>query len=230
MRQRWSALLFLHWPVDPALIAARLPTGLTVDTFAGQAYLGIVPFHMQRVRPVGLPPVPWLSWFHELNLRTYVLDSKGKPGVWFFSLDCNQPIAVELARRAFHLPYQHARMCSFLKNGRLLYQSTRRGESITATFEYALPTQTRTATEGSLEAFLVERYRLFSTDRSGNLHSGLVHHAPYQIAPADCTQWSTEALRLNAFPQPTTPPTSTLVAAPVDVRIYPLRKHILHGG
>ena len=94
MRQRWSGLLFLHWPVEISLIQKRLPPGLHVDTFDGQAWLGVVPFFMQRVRPIGLPPVPWLSWFLELNVRTYVHDDAGNPGVWFFSLDCDQPVAV----------------------------------------------------------------------------------------------------------------------------------------
>ena len=110
MRQRWAGLLVLHWPIEISLIQDRLPPGLHVDTFNGQAWIGVVPFFMQRVRPTGLPPVPWLSWFLELNVRTYVHDDAGNPGVWFFSLDCNQPVAVEIARRAFHLPYQHAAM------------------------------------------------------------------------------------------------------------------------
>ncbi len=116
MRQRWTGLLFLHWPVEPALVAERLPAGLHVDTFEGNAWLGAVPFFMDRVRPVGTPPLPWLSWFMELNVRTYVHDDHGNAGVWFFSLDCNQPLAVEIARRSFHLPYQHAVMRSRVVN------------------------------------------------------------------------------------------------------------------
>ena len=126
MRQRWSGLLFLHWPVDAAMIAERLPAGLQVDTFDGRAWIGVVPFFMGSIRPVGLPPVPWLSWFMELNVRTYVHDSEGNPGVWFFSLDCNQPVAVEIARRAFRLPYQHARMHSVREGSRVRYHCHRR--------------------------------------------------------------------------------------------------------
>ncbi|RYD26824.1 MAG: DUF2071 domain-containing protein, partial [Verrucomicrobiaceae bacterium] len=110
MFQRWSGLLFLHWRMNPEEIQRRLPHGLHVDTFGGKAWVGVVPFFMERIRPVGIPAVPWLSWFLELNVRTYVYDDKGRPGVWFFSLDCNQPVAVEFARKIFHLPYQHAAM------------------------------------------------------------------------------------------------------------------------
>ncbi len=223
MRQRWAGLLFLHWPVDAAMIAERLPPGLHVDTFDGQAWLGVVPFFMERVRPVGLPPVPWLSWFLELNVRTYVHDDDGTPGVWFFSLDCNQPLAVEIARRAFHLPYEHASMRSETIGGRVQYRSRRKTPAaVNAVYDYQAPAVTRPAAEGSLEWFLVERYLLFSANPAGELFRGRVHHTPYQIAPASCDRWSAEPLALNGFPIPETPPASMLTAAPVDVQVHPL--------
>jgi uncharacterized protein YqjF (DUF2071 family) len=225
MRQRWDGLLFLHWPVDAALIAERLPAGLHVDTYDGQAWLGVVPFFMERVRPAGLPPLPWLSWFMELNVRTYVHDAEGNPGVWFFSLDCNQPIAVEIARRFFHLPYEHAAMRSESYGGHIRYQSRRKSAgSVDAVFDYHKPTATSEAAPGSLEWFLVERYLLFSANPKGGLFRGRVHHAPYRIAPACCDGWSAEPLRLDGFPVPETPPVSMLAAAAVDVDIHPLAR------
>jgi uncharacterized protein YqjF (DUF2071 family) len=224
MRQRWAGLLFLHWPIDPALIEKRLPPGLHVDTYEGKAWLGVVPFFMQRVRPTGLPPLPWLSWFHELNVRTYVFDKEGNPGVWFFSLDCNQPLAVEIARRAFHLPYEHAAMRSSKSAGRIGYTSQRKSiGAIGADYEYDTPIITQAAASGSFEWFLVERYLLFSSNPSGKLFCGRVHHAPYQIAAGVCSRWSTEPLRLDGFPEPAEPPSSVLTAASVDVKIFPLR-------
>ncbi len=225
MRQRWAGLLFLHWPVDPAIVAERLPPGLHVDTFDGKAWLGVVPFFMERVRPMGLPPVPWLSWFHELNVRTYVHDDQGNPGVWFFSLDCNQPIAVEIARRTFHLPYEHAVMRSEKSGSAIHYQSRRKSRgAVDADYAYETPAATEAAVLGSLEWFLVERYLLFSSNPAGELFCGRVHHEPYQISRAKCTRWSTEPLRLNGFPLPDRNPSSMLTAAAVDVEIYPLRR------
>lgn len=225
MRQRWSGLLFLHWPVDAAIIQERLPAGLHVDTFNGQAWLGVVPFFMDRIRPTGLPPVPWLSWFMELNVRTYVHDDAGNPGVWFFSLDCNQPIAVEIARKAFHLPYQHARMKSHRLLDRIHYTSQRKtSTSLEASYIYQLPRHVEPAEEGTLEWFLVERYLLFSSNPAGDIFCGRVHHEPYQIAEAECESWSTEPLRENDLPIPEGPPPSMLVAASVDVRIFPLKR------
>lgn len=224
MRQRWAELGFFHWAVSPDVIRSRLPEGLHVDTFDGKAWLGIVPFLMQRIRPIGLPPLPWLSWFHELNLRTYVYDATGNPGVWFFSLDCNQPIAVEMARHLFHLPYQHARMGSKISDGSVEYHSRRKShQSVKAEFKYPRPIAPKPAVIGSLEWFLVERYTLFSTDQKGNLHSGRVHHEPYQIEAMSHGECSTLPFSLNGFAEPGTPPVSLICANPVDVTVFPLR-------
>lgn len=227
MRQRWAGLLFLHWPVEIGLIRDRLPRGLHVDAFDGQAWIGIVPFFMQRVRPTGLPPVPWLSWFLELNVRTYVHDDAGNPGVWFFSLDCNQPVAVEVARRFFHLPYQHAAMNCVTSGANIHYRCQRKSPNIReAAYEYAPPTHAAPAAPDTLEWFLVERYILFSSNRKNEIFCGRVHHAPYQIAPANCASWSSEPLRWEGFPVPDHPPASLLTAAPVDVEIFPLRRAV----
>jgi hypothetical protein len=230
MKQRWAELGFFHWAVDPEIIAARLPKGLHVDTFDSKAWLGVVPFLMQRIRPIGLPPLPWLSWFHELNLRTYVYDDSGTPGVWFFSLDCNQPIAVEIARRAFHLPYQHASMRTVISNNSIEYYSQRKNHSSgEAAFKYPRPHAPKPAAPNSLEWFLIERYTLFSADPKGNIYSGRVHHAPYQIETMSAGVCSTLPFSLNGFPEPTTPPSSKITALPVDVTVYPLKRLVSSG-
>lgn len=230
MRQRWAGLLFLHWKVNATVLAERLPAGLHVDTFDGAAWLGVVPFFMHRIRPVGFPPVPWLSWFMELNVRTYVHDDNGNPGVWFFSLDCNQPVAVELGRRAFHLPYHHAKMSSDTHGERMIYKCCRKTTgSLEAVFEYDPPVDPKPAKPGSLEWFLIERYQLFAANPAGDIFSGRVHHRPYEIAPAFCQRWSIEPLRWNGFVEPTEPPPSILTASPVDVKIFPLRKWDAHA-
>ncbi len=225
MRQRWGDLLFLHWPVTPELIQQRLPRGLHVDTFRGDAWLGVVPFSMNRIRPVGFPPLPKLSWFLELNVRSYVHDEAGNPGVWFFSLDCNQPLAVEVARRFFHLPYEHAAMHADRSGDLLRYRCRRKSaDARDAEFDYGIPENPGPAEIGTLEWFLVERYRLFSANARNELFEGMVHHPHYRISPATCDHFSTEPLRWNGFPEPETAPPSVLLAEPVDVQIFPLRK------
>ncbi|WP_193214022.1 YqjF family protein [Luteolibacter marinus] len=224
MKQRWSRILFLHWQVDPALLQVLLPPGLHLDLHEGKAWLGIVPFYMERIRPVYLPPVPGVSWFLELNVRTYVHDDAGVPGVWFFSLDCNQPLAVELARRAFHLPYQHARMSCRSLGSVTEYDCRRRSMDATARYRYGPVGPASEAAPGTLEFFLAERYVLYSSGADGSLHEGRVHHAPYRVAPAHCDPWSTLPAMWNGLPTIEGPPRSVLWAGQVDVDVFALKK------
>lgn len=223
MRQRWSRLLFLHWPMEPDVIQTTLPQGLTVDTFEGRAWIGVVPFFMERIRPVFCPPVPGISWFLELNVRTYVHDEQGNSGVWFYSLDCNQPLAVEIARRLFHLPYQHAEIKAKMEGDAVRYHCQRKGETVATDYRYGPGGELRTAEPGSFEFFLLERYLLFSTSRDGRIHSGQVHHVPYTFAEAECDAWSAEPIRQAGFALPEGRPESLLYSPGVDVSVYPLR-------
>lgn len=230
MRQRWSQLLFLHWQWDHAEIQRRLPNGLEVDTWNGSAFLGVVPFLMQRVRPAFCPPLPWLSWFHELNLRTYVRDRLGRPGVWFFSLECDQPIAVKLARNAFKLRYLNAQMSHTHQDGWMEFQSLRTQEpgpngETEARFHYRPALREHAAnaiaSPGSLEWFLLERYRLFAGGADGQpLISGIVEHQPYRSQKAIVREASARPITSDSFAMPNRPPDSQLVAAPVDVKIF----------
>ncbi|MGB2266477.1 MAG: YqjF family protein [Akkermansiaceae bacterium] len=226
MKQVWSHLLFLHWQMDPAIIQETLPQGLTVDTHEDNAYLGIVPFFMEDVRPSYCPALPGISWFQELNLRTYVHDDEGRPGVWFYTLDCNQWLAVKIARTLFHLPYQHASMESYQDHGTLTYISRRKRTEVSQIFKYpATLDHPCVAETGSLDFFLLERYRLFSTRKSGSIYSGQVHHKPYEFERIQVVDYSTELFSLCGFEPPECPPVSALIAQPVKVDIHPLSKN-----
>lgn len=221
--QRWADLLFLHWQIDPMIVQATLPNSLTVDTHEGAAYLGIVPFFMERVRPRWLPPLPWLSWFLELNVRTYVHDEQGRPGVWFYSLDCNQPVAVWLARKTFHLPYFHAAMDATKHAGRIDYRSQRKSTpEPRADYAWQAHGPAREAVAGSPEFFLVERYYLFAQTAGGQMKAGQVHHAPYRIRDCSVVVHSTVPAQQAGFALDGDP-VSVLCADAVDVSIYPLQ-------
>src|SRR5919199_1179094 len=120
MHQNWGKLLFMHWRIDEELLRPLIPLELEIDSYDGSAWIGVVPFTMWNVRASFTPPVPWLSEFHELNVRTYV-HYKGVPGVWFLSLDANSAVAVLGARTVFNLPYFNARISLEQEGDRVVY-------------------------------------------------------------------------------------------------------------
>jgi len=212
----------MHWAWDAEEIQKTLPQGLRVDVFEGKAWVAVVPFFMRRVHPTGLPCVPWLSDFLELNVRTYVHDEQGLAGVWFYSLACNQPVAVEAARRLFYLNYVHARMKVGRRDGYVVY-SSRRGEGAEAAFEYGMSGEQNEARPGSLEFFLLERYVLFSTDRQGRLLAGRLHHRPYLAGAGEVPVWSFIPAEQDGFAHPGRGPDHVCVAKSVQVEAWPIQ-------
>ena len=189
LRMRWHDLLFMHWAVPAEVLRPLIPTVLHLDTFDGAAWLGVVPFRMEDVRPRFVPGVPWLSSFPELNLRTYV-SHRGKPGIWFFSLDAHNPIAVRLARATFGLPYFDARMSCRSTRDEVRYRSVRtHKEAPSARFAAAYrPTgETFDSQPGSLENFLTERYCLYSAGVGGRrrVRRGDIHHRLWPLQRAE---------------------------------------------
>lgn len=222
MRQRWEHLLFLHWTVDREVIQRLLPPGLFCDTFAGTGWLGIVPFAMRDVRPAGLPAVGPLSNFLELNVRTYVHDEHGVPGVWFFSLDCDQPLAVWIARTFFRLPYRRAAMQAAF-GAENDYRCTRRGAADEARYTWKPRGEPAAAAAGTLEFFLLERYFLYAAG-GGRLFRGQVSHEPYASRPADVSRLSLVPAAQAGFDALSPAPQHVCHAAGVDVSILGLEK------
>ncbi len=232
MRQQWRELLFLHWEVDPGRLRPLIPSGLELDLFEGSAYVGLIAFAMEGVRPVGLPAVRWLSNFHETNVRTYVHREGRDPGVWFFSLDAANATAVRLARSWFHLSYHRADM--FLERE----EPDRTCEPFTAVYagvrrwpgpvpaSYLLRAQVtgpvNPARPGTLEHFLAERYLLYA--RQGNrLFSGQVHHSPYPLQAASLLSCDESLLAAAGIERPGIAPLVHF-AAGVDVEVFSLQQ------
>jgi len=183
MTMDWLELAFLHWPLDPARLWPLLPAGLELDTRDGQAWLGVVPFRMEHVnlRRFQLPRA--MSAFPELNLRTYVV-ANGKPGVWFFSLEATNPLAVRTARSKFSLPYFDARIRHTLRDGVVSFncKRTQRGAApLEFQADYSGAGEVFHAEPGSLEHWLSERYCLYSADGRGRVLIGEVHHPPWPL-------------------------------------------------
>jgi len=186
MGQTWEDLLFAHWRVPLEAVRAHVPPELEVELHGGSAWLGITAFRLTGLRARGLLPVPRLSSFLEVNVRTCVRAADEKPGVWFLSLDASSRLAVEAARRGYKLPYFQARMSAAQRGEWIDYECARLEESgrvFSGRYRPAGPIAP--AAPGSLEEFLVERYCLYTTDARGALHRAEIHHAPWPLQPAD---------------------------------------------
>ena len=187
MTQSWHDLLFAHWPIDARALQEKLPAGLPLDTYDGQAWLGVIPFHMTNVAPRGVPSIPFVSEFPELNVRTYVT-LHGKPGIYFFSLDAGNSLAVAAARTLFHLPYFSATMRVEQGNGEVSFHSQRdtRMQGVAefaATYRPIGPVQP--PKPGTLEYFLTERYCLYTVDSSFHAKRLDIHHWPWPLQAAE---------------------------------------------
>jgi uncharacterized protein len=183
--QTWDALLFAHWPAEESALRRYVPSDLPIDTFDGSAWLGITPFRITGFRLRGTLPLPLVSSFLEVNVRTYVTVDE-KPGIYFFSLDTESPFAVVAARWSYSLPYYRARMEARRRGVWLDYSSRRADDG-----EHALELAYRASGEahppepGSREHFLTERYCLYTHDRDGRLSRADIHHRPWQLQDAE---------------------------------------------
>jgi uncharacterized protein YqjF (DUF2071 family) len=224
MGQTWADLLFCHWRVDADELARHVPSSLPLDTHDGDAWLSVTPFEVRGTRLRGTLPVPVLSRFPELNVRTYVVRD-GRPGIWFFSLDAASALAVAAARGLYRLPYLRARMRIARDGGWVDYRSERsdpRGEPARFEARYRGSGGVRHPEPGSLEAWLVERYRLYTVDDGGRIFFGDIHHRPWTVQDAVLE------LRANTM---TAPHGIALDGAPLvqfarrqDVVFWPLRR------
>jgi uncharacterized protein len=188
MAQTWEDLLFAHWSVDTAALEHAVPDALTLDTRDGRAWVGVTPFVVRNLRLRATLPVPFVSTFPEINVRTYVTVD-GRPGIYFFSLDADSAPAVAAARHAYRLPYFRARMAVEREGGRVSYRSDRVDEDAPADARfrgrYGPSGPVRPPAPGSLEHWLTERYCLYTFDDRGTVLRGNIHHPPWPLQAAE---------------------------------------------
>lgn len=185
MYQNWAKLLFMHWPIDEKLVKQLIPHALEIDTFDGSAWIGVIPFTMWGVRASFLPPIPGTNAFHELNVRTYV-SLNGVAGVWFFSLDAANTLAVWAARKFYNLPYFNAKMALDQERNTIHYSSTRndrRGAAAQLQTKWTIGDPLPQSLPGSLEFFLTERYCLFS-QRKHKIYRARIQHRRWPLQKA----------------------------------------------
>jgi len=198
----WRDVGFIHWPVDPGVVAATLPDGLTVDIRDGQAWLGVIPFEMSDIRPRGSP---FGRSFGELNLRTYVTDGD-TPGVYFYNLDADDRLSVALARRLFELPYYRASMTVRRAGDGVRFRSRRTDDrapaaDFDATYGPADDEPHEPASR-SLESFLVSRYRFYVADDAGTIYYADIDHEPWPLQAGETDIRENDLFAANGFDQP----------------------------
>ena len=182
MTQSWHDLLFAHWPLDPVALRGKVPAALPLDLFEDHAWIGIVPFHMTNVASRWARPLAMA--FPELNVRTYVTVG-GRPGVYFFSLDAANALAVFGARTLFGLPYYRATMAVDVGGRRVSYRSSRGNGTAEFAATYGPVGAESASRPGTLEYFLTERYCLYTADGTGRVRRLEIHHRPWLLQPAD---------------------------------------------
>jgi uncharacterized protein len=187
MFQRWEDLLFAHWRVPADTLRSLVPRELEIDEFDGSAYVSMTPFHLTNLRPRFLPAIPGASGFLEMNFRTYVRVGD-KPGIWFFSLDAANRLAVAAARLTYRLPYRNARMRMRRSDGWIHYESRREGAA-PAEFvaRYRGVGEAWSPVAGTIEHFLTERYALYAMLGGGVLLRGEIHHPPWTVQRAEAS-------------------------------------------
>jgi uncharacterized protein YqjF (DUF2071 family) len=226
---RWERLLFAHWPMPIEVLARLIPAGLELDTFDGQAWLGIVPFRMARVGPAGLPLPGRLGTFGEVNVRTYVRPrdpGDGPPGIWFLSLDAESPYVVAGGRAVFHLPYFRARIDIDETGDATDYRSRRThfgAPPARLRARYRATGPAAEAPPASLEEWLTARQALYAAGPSGCLFRGDISHAAWRLAPAEWQLETETLLSALGLDRPAGPPVLHR-ADDLDVRAaWPIR-------
>ena len=213
MRQRWTELAYLHWRYPPEVVQALLPAGVTVDTFDGDAWVGLIPFVMRDVRVGPLPPIPHLSNFVEINVRTYVVDARGRRAVWFWSLDVPRSLIVVAARSCFSLPYCWSAGAQHEQTGdrhrctmRRTWPRPRAGAPrATVDLGYTVGQRIADADVSDLDHFLSSRWALV-TSRRGAIRYGRIHHPRWPLHRMEDVMVDQTAIEAAGLPSPVGPP------------------------
>jgi hypothetical protein len=219
MQQRWERLTFLHWPYEPALVQRLLPSGLTVHTFGGAAWVGLVPFFM-RVHTPGGHGAPWVSNFCETNVRTYARDQDGRAGIWFLSLDAARAGAVAVARASYRLPYFWSSMRLSQRGAEIGYSCQRRvpgPREAVSQVRVRIGGPYQPAELGDRDHFLTARWVLFSR-LAGRPFFARAEHRPWPLHRADAVVVDDGLVAAAGLPGPQEPPL-VHYSPGVDVRI-----------
>ncbi len=225
--QDWRDLLFLHWQCDKNEIQKTLPPGLYVDTFEGNAFITIASFSMTKLKLLCLPQIPGLKKFFEVNLRTYVYDKNGIPGVWFYSLDIDSVIFSNLGKYFFSLPYFYSDLSQEIRDNEIIFKGNRyENQSPSMEFSYRFDKKNIfLAKDETLDFFLIERYVFFFFD-SKKVNPVWVHHRPYPLNEVKLLQCEHTFWKTSPFHFLKNSPDYVHCSPGIDVAVYPFKKKL----
>ena len=222
MFQSWRDLLFGSWRVSHSVLRLLVPARLRIDAFDSAPWVTLAPFVITGLRFRLMPPLPGLSTFGELNLRTYVTYD-GVPGVFFFTLDASSRIAVAAARRFYKLPYRQAHIDVKRRDGWVEYHSRRSKGFAELKARYRPTGEPFEAAPETLDHFLAERYALYTVDENGSVWRGDIHHARWPLQRAEAEVEINTVSGAHGIPRPRERPV-VHYAARQDTLIWPLKR------
>ena len=215
MRQEWRDLAYVHWRFEPEVVQALLPSELTVDTFDGSAWVGLIPFSMLNIGLPHGPAVPYFGSFPEINVRTYVIRD-GRPGVWFFSLDVNRFLPALVARLTYRLPYCWGRASHEVTESQWTTRVRRRWPRAVDSTEIVVRPGEEIEPD-DLDHFLTARWGLYSATRRGVRYAP-VDHEPWPLRAAELVRADSSLVEAAGLSAPSDEP-HVRCSAGVAVRI-----------
>jgi uncharacterized protein len=204
MYQTWTWLSFLHWSYDPAVVQRLLPKNLEVQTFQGQAWVGVTPFLLEDLRTPVAPALPWFTSFPETNVRTYVRGPDGREGLWFFSLDAARLEPVLVARSTYALPYMWSQMAVERDGSTIRYRSRRRWPGpnpAPSQIIVEVGPALRPQELGEFDHYLTARWQLYTT-LGPLLARSTVEHEPWPLYRAVVRELETDLVAAAGLPDP----------------------------
>jgi uncharacterized protein len=217
MFQSWRKLIFFHWRYEASAIRPLIPGELVLDTFDGSAWIGLTPLLIRHLRPRYLPPLPWISYFPEINVRTYVTGPDGQRGIWFFTLEADRLAAVIGARVSYRLPYRWADIRFSRGDDTVEYHSTRKQPfgcgHCAVSARIGKPIE-----PGDLELFLTARFRLY-TRIGGRLAFAQIEHEPWPLCAAEALAIDQDLIQSSGVPAASGTPTVVHYSPGVDARV-----------
>ncbi|MFI5689982.1 YqjF family protein [Streptomyces sp. NPDC051636] len=219
LTQWWLDLAFIHWAVDPAVVAGLLPAGTVPDTLHGNTYVGLVAFRMHRVGWFRLPGIPYLGTFPETNVRLYSVDAHGRRGVVFRSMDASRLLPVIMGRAGFRLPYAWSRMSVRSQGGTHTYTSSRRWPGPRGVrSRITIRTGERIEEPTELEHFLTARWGMHNAFFGGVAYLPN-DHPRWPLYRAELLECQEELVAAAGLRAPQGKPVSVLYSPGVPVRL-----------